>query len=251
MSRPERAIFRGILRSGQSRTRAARRTLAVAIALAGVIAVMTIGFAMISFGRGGQGAAAPRSGPDRPARPLPSATAAGTRTHSAAAKTPEAGPRLVIPAIKVDAPMVPTGTTGAQGTAALSIPGDIDTVGLWDGAIQEGSRTLHEYAPRPGQPGVTVIAGHVDSVAGPGALYYLRDLQVGDSIEITDASGHVSTWLVDAPPQISLKTELPSALWVTTGPPTVALVTCGGPFDAATGHYLDNVIVWARQASNW
>ena len=28
-------------------------------------------------------------------------------------------------------------------------------------------------------------------------------------------------------------------------PPKLAIVTCGGPFDAATGHYLDNVIVWA------
>ena len=58
-----------------------------------------------------------------------------------------------------------------------------------------------------------------------------------------------AAWTVDAPPQVNLKTELPPALWVTTGTPTVALVTCGGPFDKATGHYLDNVIVWARMTA--
>jgi hypothetical protein len=36
---------------------------------------------------------------------------------------------------------------------------------------------------------------------------------------------------------------------VTTGPPKLALVTCGGPFVSATGHYLDNVIVWATPAT--
>lgn len=38
---------------------------------------------------------------------------------------------------------------------------------------------------------------------------------------------------------------LPADLFVNSGPPKLALVTCGGPFDAATRHYLDNVIVWA------
>jgi Sortase domain len=95
---------------------------------------------------------------------------------------------------------------------------------------------------------VAVIAGHVDSTAGPGALFKLKDLRVGDSIEIVDSRGRASAWTVDAAPETDLKTELPPALWATTGPPAIALVTCGGPFDTATGHYLDNVIVWARQA---
>jgi hypothetical protein len=49
-------------------------------------------------------------------------------------------------------------------------------------------------------------------------------------------------------PQTTLKTQLPPSLWVSTGTPKLALVTCGGPFDSATGHYLDNVIVWAAPA---
>jgi Sortase domain len=129
--------------------------------------------------------------------------------------------------------------------AALLRPGVFRVI---SSSSESGSQVLHEGAPSPGQPGVAVIAGQVDSVAGPGVLFYLKDLTVGDSIQVTDSRGRTSTWTVDAPPQASLKTGLPPALRVTTGPPTLALVTCGGPFDTATGHYRDNVIVWARQA---
>ena len=33
-----------------------------------------------------------------------------------------------------------------------------------------------------------------------------------------------------------------------TRAPELRLITCGGPFDQATGHYLDNVVVFARYA---
>ena len=85
---------------------------------------------------------------------------------------------------------------------------------------------------------MAVIAGHIDSaLAGPGALYNLKDLDKGDTIKIVDSLGRISTWTVSAPPETALKTTLPPALWVTNGPPKLAIVTCGGPFDAATGHY--------------
>jgi hypothetical protein len=158
------------------------------------------------------------------------------------------GSLLIIPALNVRAPVTPTGAVGSPETASLTIPADVHTVGWWDGTVQDGDRIIHEDAPAPGQPGVALIAGHVDSqAAGPGALHDLAKLKVGDTIEISNSAGHVNTWTVDAPPQRHLKTALPAALWVTTGAPKLALVTCGGPFDAATGHYRDNVIVWAGQ----
>ena len=241
MGRHGRAALGGVPGPGRPQG-AVRRALAATAAVAGPVTVVAIAVTLAGSGRGARHEALPA----RPARSLPSAAAG---LPSGVPRTTAAGARLVIPAIHVDAPIVPSGATGSQGVAALSIPDDIRTVGWWDGSVREGGQVMHEDAPRPGQPGVAVIAGHVDSDAGPGALYYLKDLRVGDSIEITDSSGRASAWTVDAPPQANLKTELPPALWVTTGPPTLALVTCGGPFDSATGHYLDNVIVWARSQS--
>jgi hypothetical protein len=160
------------------------------------------------------------------------------------------GSFLLIPSLGVDAPLVPTGATGRPETASLTIPGDVHTAAWWDGTVSQGSRITHEDAPAPGQPGVAVIAGHIDSArAGPGALYDLKNISVGATVEIVDSGGHVAKWTVSTRPLTTRKTALPSSLWVTRGRPTLALVTCGGPFDRATGHYLDNVIVWATPAA--
>ncbi|HEY5250742.1 MAG TPA: class F sortase [Acidimicrobiales bacterium] len=159
------------------------------------------------------------------------------------------GSSLVIRSLGVHAPLVPTGAIGPAGTAALTIPSDVRTAAWWDGTVTDGDRTIEEDAPQPGQPGVALIAGHIDSArAGPGALFDLKNITVGASVEIVDSAGHDSMWTVSGPPETTGKTALPRSLWVTTGPPKLALVTCGGPFDQTTGHYLDNVIVWATPA---
>lgn len=158
-------------------------------------------------------------------------------------------PRLVIPATGVGAPLVAAGATGVPGAATLTIPSDTRTVGWWDGQVSDGARTVRETAPAPGQSGVALIAGHIDSAAaGPGALYDLKDVRPGAAVEVIGLDGHVTSWVVTGAPETVGKDELPPALWVTTGSPKLALVTCGGPFDPASGHYLDNVIVWAVPA---
>jgi Sortase domain len=183
-------------------------------------------------------------GAERPAVAHTSATPQAVDVSQIAAS----GSLLVIPALGVRAPLVPTGAVGAPETASLTIPANIHTVGWWDGTVSDGDRIVQENAPAPGQPGVAVIAGHIDSESAPGALFNLGALKVGATIEVSDSTGHLSTWAVEAPPQTVLKTQLPAQLWATTGPPQLAVVTCGGPFDTATGHYEGNVIVWARQA---
>jgi hypothetical protein len=157
---------------------------------------------------------------------------------------------VVIPALGVRAPLVATGAVGRPGSASLTIPSDIHTVGWWDGVITDGDKRMKEAAPAPGDPGVALIAGHVDSAsAGAGALYNLRRLDRGDRIRVIGVDRRATSWKVISVPQYTVKTALPRALFRTTGPPRLALVTCGGPFDAATGHYLDNVIVWAAPAA--
>ena len=45
------------------------------------------------------------------------------------------------------------------------------------------------------------------------------------------------------------KTRLPTAqLFARDGPPLLTLITCGGEFDRAAGHFRDNVVVRARPA---
>jgi hypothetical protein len=154
-------------------------------------------------------------------------------------------PALVIPALGIDAPVQTTAAVGPLGSASLTIPMDIRDVGWWDGTVTDGSQRWANEAPAPGNPGVAIVAGHVDSAAaGPGALYRLDDLRVGQSIEVDNVDSTTTWRKVTAPPQTIPKSDLPASLFATRGIPRHALVTCGGPFDAATGHYEDNVIVW-------
>jgi len=188
------------------------------------------------------------SEPAHQARPVAAHHHRHVEPSRRSATRPHRPDALVIPALEVRAPLVAMGAVGTPGSAALTIPRNIHTVAWWDGDFTNAGARTHERAVMPGQPGVALIAGHVDSAAaGPGALYNLGHLNVGDVVRVT-LRGRTTTWRVARGPQLTPKTALPKALFRSTGSPRLALVTCGGGFDSATGHYLDNVVVWAVPA---
>jgi hypothetical protein len=176
----------------------------------------------------------------------PVAGGSGQRGSSSAQLT-GSSPRLLIPSIGTSAPVVPEGATGPDG-GALTIPSSVQVVGWWDGAWQSPNGMVREKVASPGQPGVALLAGHIDSATqGPGALYRLQQIKVGAAITVVSQGGATTHWKVTGL-QIVAKDALPSALFVNSGPPRLAVVSCGGPFDSATGHYADNVIAWADPA---
>jgi hypothetical protein len=122
-----------------------------------------------------------------------------------------------------------------------------------DGAVDvpTGPRQWEEagwYAggTRPGDPGSAVILGHVDSKSGPAVFYRLRELRRGDRIEVVRADGSRVRFTVARVEQYP-KRRFPTAdVYYPTLTPMLRLVTCGGAFDRAWGHYRDNVIVFAN-----
>lgn len=141
---------------------------------------------------------------------------------------------LRIPAIGVSARIVPVGVA-ADGM--LGIPADPAVVGWWAGGSY------------PGLPaGSTVLVGHVDSAsAGPGALFHLEDLRPGALITVT-AGSRAWHYVVRAMRAYS-KARLPAAvIFGQRVPARLVIVTCGGPFNSTTGHYLDNVVAYALPA---
>jgi hypothetical protein len=158
----------------------------------------------------------------------------GARRYGAAgdALTPT---RVRVDDLGIDAPVYPVGIDLRQGV--LDAPAQISRLGWW----------LDGMTPGTGA-GSVLIAGHVDSAtAGAGALFRLREASRGDLIRVTTRGGRTFTYRVVSIQTVP-KAQLPPDVYSRRGRARLVLVTCGGPFDTATGHYRDNVVVTAVPA---
>ncbi|MER6176077.1 class F sortase [Streptosporangium sp. NPDC001681] len=98
----------------------------------------------------------------------------------------------------------------------------------------------------PGERGASVILGHVDGGGRKGVFYDLGRMRRGDSISVTRADGSAVTFVVQSVEQVA-KSRFPSQrVYGPLDHAGLRLVTCGGGFDRRTGHYTDNIIVYAR-----
>jgi LPXTG-site transpeptidase (sortase) family protein len=138
-----------------------------------------------------------------------------------------------VPAIEVDAPVMEVGQN-ADGTVQVPPLDDHNLTG-W-----------YRYGPAPGQRGPAVILGHVDSLTGISVFYYLKDLHKGDRVYVTLADGKVAVFAVDGLQKVAKDAFPTASIYGKARYPSLRLITCGGPFDRATGHYLDNIIVYAH-----
>jgi len=105
----------------------------------------------------------------------------------------------------------------------------------------------YDRGPTPGQPGTAVILGHVDSAkVGPAIFYNLGNLRPGDLIYVTLKDRQTAVFRVYSA-ALYLKADFPiRTVYSYTSWPTLRLITCGGQFDYATGHYLGNTVVFAE-----
>jgi hypothetical protein len=155
-----------------------------------------------------------------------------------AARTVRLSPhRIEIPALHVQAPIVKVGTTPA---GELDIPLNPRTVGWWSPGAKPGARR-----------GTAILAGHINYAGVTGALADIGRLRRGNRVLIFGLHRGRHTALAFRVTGVRTfhKTHLPyRRIFAQDVPGRVALVTCGGPFDAATGNYLDNIVAFAVPA---
>lgn len=139
--------------------------------------------------------------------------------------------RVRIAKIGVDAAMI---DLYKQADNTLQVPEDIRLTGWYTG------RSV------PGEPGPSVVVGHVDSAAeGPGVFYRLKELVPGDLIEIQRSDGSVAAFRV-TDSELVLKSQFPTEkVYGSVEGSKLRVITCGGTFNASTHHYEGNVIVYA------
>ena len=141
--------------------------------------------------------------------------------------------RIIIPAAGVDAPVMPVTSDLARHLVQVPPLGNPNLTG-WISATAA-----------PGTLGASVIVGHLDNQYGPAVFWNLRYLKKGQLITVVRLDLRKVTYAVDGI-QIIPKNRFPWTAVFTARYPALRLVTCGGAFDPADGHYLDNVIVWAH-----
>jgi hypothetical protein len=123
---------------------------------------------------------------------------------------------------------------GLDADGALEVPPDAATAGWF---------TL---GPSPGEPGPAVIAGHVDYAGVRGVFARLHELAPGDEVSVRRDDGSAAVFAVyrvERYPKSGFPTE---QVYGDTAGPELRLITCGGVFDRGSGHYLDNVVAYAR-----
>jgi LPXTG-site transpeptidase (sortase) family protein len=140
---------------------------------------------------------------------------------------------LIIPVIGVKTQLITLGLTAG---GALQVPSSAQVAGWYTGS------------PRPGATGSAVIVGHIDSRQGPGVFFRLPELRPGDKVYVRRSDGTLARFQVTAV-QTYPKDRFPTqAVYGATPDAELRLITCGGAFDAATTHYLSNIVVYATEA---
>ena len=210
-----------------------RGVLALALAVA-VVAVVLVVIAI----RDQVSAPEPRSAGriDPPGRAV--TTSPHSRGEAGSGPAPLGPSRPVtisIPAIGVSTPVNPIGLA-ADGTLGVPQPGPHLDQAAW-----------FRNSPTPGQPGPSIIEGHVDSAEGPSVFFRLGDVTPGDAVLVHRADGKILTFRVDAVRDF-LKARFPTTL-VYGGDhlsePTLRLITCSD-FDASIRHHVGNEVVFAH-----
>ena len=168
---------------------------------------------------------------------LPAPTGPIAAPPQSAQPAPVASPvSLTIPLIGVQTQLI---TLGLAAGGALQVPplSSASVAGWYTGS------------PRPGAVGSAIIVGHIDSVNGPGVFFRLSELRRGDNVYVKRADGSTAEFRV-ASVQRYLKDHFPTAtVYGPTPDAELRLITCGGAFDSATGHYLSNIVVYATEVS--
>jgi hypothetical protein len=199
---------------------------------AAVIATVA-GLAAVAAGAAGLALA---QAPDRPVWPtaavLPAPTgpiAAAPRPDAPAVALPIA---LTIPAIGVQTPLIRLGL--APG-GTLQVPPTASVAGWYTGS------------PRPGAIGSAVVAGHIDSYAGPGVFFELSRLRPGDRVYVRRADGTLAVFRVTSV-RTYPKDHFPTRMVYGPAPDAeLRLITCGGTFDPDLRSYLSNVVVYTTE----
>jgi len=221
-------------------SRTARATIAVGLAVLGVVLVWA------SIGGPSPTQAALAGAPDGQTLPSTSAGAAEPSAERPTRRTDRVDVRdqingLMLPesdALAISIPRIGVRSTlvelGLDGHGEMEVPLDPALAGWFS------------RGAAPGALGPAVIAGHVTWDGAPAVFHRLGSMRSGDRVSVTRKDGRTAVFTVSRVARFP-KAQFPSQeVYGAIDHAGLRLITCGGTYDAAKHRYLDNVVVFAR-----
>ncbi len=90
------------------------------------------------------------------------------------------------------------------------------------------------------------LVGHVSSRSGAAVFYRLAALTRGDVVEVLRHKGTVAKFAVDSVLEYPKDAFPTDRVYGNVSGSALRLITCGGTFNSSTGHYDDNIVVFAH-----
>jgi sortase (surface protein transpeptidase) len=140
--------------------------------------------------------------------------------------------RLLIPSLKIDAPVE---ALGVDRSGAMQVPRNLWNVG-W-----------YRAGPSPGAPGDAVMDGHVGLPGSPLVFSGLAKLAVGADVIAVLGNGTRSRFTVSSKRSWPANSH-PAGLFSVDGQPRLSLITCTGAYDGGSQTYADRLVVEASYA---
>lgn len=144
---------------------------------------------------------------------------------------------IEIPKLKARSPIVDVYTLPG---GELDVPKNPRVVGWWAPGAKPGART-----------GTAILAGHINYNGVAGSLAKIGTLNPGDAVYVDGVHNGRRTRVKFAITGVRTydKKVLPyKEIFDQKSVGRLAIVTCGGPFDAQTGSYLQNIVAFAVPA---
>jgi sortase (surface protein transpeptidase) len=138
--------------------------------------------------------------------------------------------RISIPAIRVNAPIIPLGLNRDQ---TMQVPRRLGDAGWF------------RPGPEPGEQGAAVVVGHLNAGSARGVFANLRGVRRGDVIKIRRKDGTLVRFVARSMIRVP-KNRFPTArVYARTKQPTLRVITCAGAWNPVSRRHPDNYIIFA------
>jgi LPXTG-site transpeptidase (sortase) family protein len=149
-----------------------------------------------------------------------------------ASTTPLIPARLRIPSIGIDAHVEQVGT---KADGSMGTPQNFTDV-AW-----------YALGPKPGEAGSAVIAGHVNNALTlPGVFEHLSQVNLGDTVLVSDASGRTLTYVVVSSQTYAVDGAPLNDIFAAAGPSQLVLVSCDGDWVSSQHQFNERLVVVAK-----